>query len=170
MKARDRFLQAATEAIWGCRLASGRIKTPTDEPAYLLERFPKGFPRGAWLYDWYAHVLFGSRLFEAAKALAGQDTKDKALRRAVKDFERHWDDLKPLRDYLLHPLSKKFNPEWLYALGDRIVYHRAEPGRIPDWEFTLSELDDATEALFAALPQSYPAPPPVRTDADVSAP
>lgn len=144
---RERFLRAASEAIWGCRLSYSRIKTPVDPPA-MSEFNPVGPPNVPWVHDWYAHVLFASRLLEAGQALLDTSPDDR-LKEAIEVFKRHWDRLRPLRNGLQHPTSRGVNWKALWPMYDRLTYQR--PGRDPEWDFSVDDLHEPVEKLYAAV-------------------
>lgn len=62
------FEEAAVEALWMCRLAESRLRSPADPPA--LDRYSVvGRPGLPWKYDYYSHVLASQRLFTAQRPL-----------------------------------------------------------------------------------------------------
>jgi hypothetical protein len=147
MDAVERSRKAAYEGLWGCRLSYARIVTPVEPPA--IKRFlgHEG-KNGPWVYDWYSHIIFSDRLREAACGLNRAKPVDEVAA-AIAVFAAHWSHFKPLRDVLHHPASKKFNVESLWVGNDSIWYQ--DEGRPREWDFTVDELHDPVERLYAVI-------------------
>lgn len=149
----EKLRTAAVEGVWACRLAYARIATPRD-PEAIARWEPAGSSSAVWKYDWYAHVLFAQRLFDAAK-LATQGVSDEPLDRAVTSFAEHWETLRGLRNVLQHPLSRDVDLDAVWVFPDRIRYQ--EPGRDPLWEHYLDDLHSPVERLFEAIDEALAA-------------
>lgn len=63
----ERLWGAATEAIWGCRLAAARISEPVHYLPGMRRYLGEDDRPHVWTHDWYAHVLFAKRLLEAGR-------------------------------------------------------------------------------------------------------
>jgi hypothetical protein len=146
---RQRFIRAAVEGAWGCRLAYARLMTPVD-PIAIREFGPAGRPDEPWVYDWYAHVLFASQFFEAVRALVIV-IDDEVLSAAFAEFARHWQHLGGLRNVLLHPASRDVDLNLLRPFGDRLEYR--QQGCDPEWTFHRYQLHAPVERLFSVVEQ-----------------
>lgn len=148
-ESRERLMTAAVEAVWGCRLSYARLLTPIDPPA-IQEFDPAGGSDQAWVYDWYSHVLFASQLFEAVRALI-PIIAEPALRIGLAEYSAHWEQLRGVRNVLLHPISRDVNVGWLWPFADRLEYR--EPGADPRWVLDREGLHDPVERLYAVIEQ-----------------
>ena|SRR5947209_6997159 len=142
--------EAVYEAVWGCRLAEARIRSPAYVPG--MEKY-LGDDRRAhvWTHDWYAHVLFACRLLDAAQNI-NRCAHVAGLGSEVEEFVRHWARVQGLRDVLQHPLNRSLNPHWLWVFPDRIEYRQPECN--PIWRFALAELYNPVEALYKSIDDS----------------
>jgi hypothetical protein len=147
----DRYLYAAYEDVWGCRLSYARIVEPVESPA--MRRFIDRVPAGPWVYDWYLHIMFSERLLEATRALNRTQPTD-SLGTAVYEFAAHWAHVKPLSDVLHHPASMALKLTSLRVGGDRITSQHE--GCEPEWEFTIDELHGPVEDLYAVIKAGNP--------------
>lgn len=115
-----------------------------------MARYRPMGPRNApWKFDYYNHMFASKRLLESAEAI-NEILSDPGLAAELNSFRSQWQTLRPLRDVLQHPRSTIIKWRSVDAFYDRIEY-RPISGAEPQWRFTLDELHDSAESLWAAV-------------------